>query len=39
MPSDDKKTKFALIGTGSRAMMFIEPIVTTIKETSELVAL
>ena len=39
MPSDDKKTKFALIGTGSRAMMFIEPIVTTFKETSELVAL
>ena len=36
---NDKKTKFALIGTGSRAMMFIEPIVTTFKETSELVAL
>ena len=39
MPSNDKKTKFALIGTGSRAMMFIEPIVTTFKKTSELVAL
>ena len=39
MPANDKKTKFALIGTGSRAMMFIEPIFTTFQKTSELVAL
>ncbi|MCH2307025.1 MAG: Gfo/Idh/MocA family oxidoreductase [SAR202 cluster bacterium] len=33
------KTKYALVGTGSRANMFIEPLVTKFRDDSELVAL
>ena len=33
------KTKYALVGTGSRANMFIEPLVSKFRDDSELVAL
>ena len=33
------KTRYAFVGTGSRAISFIEPLVTTYRETNELVAL
>lgn len=34
-----KKTRIAFVGTGGRAFSFVEPIVTTYRETNELVAL
>jgi predicted dehydrogenase len=33
------KTRYAFVGTGGRAISFIEPLVTTYRETNELVAL
>ena len=33
------KTRYAFVGTGGRAISFIEPLVTTYREANELVAL
>ena len=32
------KTRYAFVGTGGRAISFIEPLVTTYRDTNELVA-
>ena len=34
-----RKTRYALVGTGSRAAMYIDPIVTRFKDSCELVGL
>ena len=33
------KTRYAFVGTGSRAISFVEPLVTTYRQTNELVAI
>ena len=33
------KKRFAFVGTGGRAISFIEPLVTTYRDTNELVAI
>ena len=35
----DEKVRYALVGTGSRARMFIDPLVTRFRDVGELVAL
>ena len=36
---DQQKTKYALVGTGGRATMFLDPIATTYKNNTEIVGL